>query len=78
MPDISKLPEVADIFQISIDELLGEKAPLVESAIHNELETYIEKTEVTEKEIRDVLPILKPEQTDTIMEKVDVTKFKDI
>lgn len=30
MPDISKLPELARILDVSIDELLGEKSELIE------------------------------------------------
>ncbi len=44
MPDISKLPELAELFHISVDELLGEKSSLLNSAINHELKEYVEKT----------------------------------
>lgn len=31
MPDIAKLPELAELFHTIVDELLGEKSGLVES-----------------------------------------------
>ena len=37
MPDISKLPELAEIFGISVDELIGEKSLLVEAAINDNI-----------------------------------------
>ena len=40
MPDISKLPELAEIFGVSLDELLGEKSSLVEAAVENRLEEW--------------------------------------
>ena len=33
MPDISKLPELAELFGISIDELLGKKSELISNII---------------------------------------------
>ena len=32
MPDISKLPELADLFGTTIDELLGRHSPLIQKA----------------------------------------------
>ena len=41
MPDISKLPELASLFNVTIDELLGEKSELVERAVKDELKEYL-------------------------------------
>ena len=78
MPDISKLPELAEIFHISVDELLKGKASLVTAVLDDTVDTYIEEGKVTEQEIADTLPILKPEQAKKILEKADVSKFHDI
>ncbi len=41
MPDISKLPELAEILDVPLDELLGEKSALVESVLHQNIEEVI-------------------------------------
>ena len=78
MPDISKLPELAEIFHISVDELLKGKASLVTAVLDDTVDAYIEEGKVTEQEIADTLPILKPVQAKKILEKADVSKFHDI
>lgn len=78
MPDISKLPELADIFHISVDELLNGKAPLVEAVLNDTIDEYMEAGNVTEQEIADTIPLLKPEQAEDIMEKTDVSSFTDL
>jgi len=78
MPDISKLPELAEIFHISVDELLNGKAPLVEAVLNDTVDEYIEEGNVTEQEIADTLPLLKPEQAEEIVDKVDLSKFHNI
>lgn len=62
MPDISKLPELAEIFGVTLDELLGEKSPLIEAAVEDRLEECVEKQEVKKEEVEKVLPLLKPDQ----------------
>ena len=42
MPDISKLPELAEIFHISVDELLNGKAPLVKAVLNDTIDEYME------------------------------------
>ena len=37
MPDISKLPELAELFGISIDELLGKKSELITNIIEGDI-----------------------------------------
>ena len=78
MPDISKLPELAEIFQISVDELLNNKVPLVQAVLSDTVDKYMEDGNVTEQEIADALPLLKPEQAEEILEKTDVSKFHSI
>lgn len=71
MPDISKLPELAEIFGVSLDELLGEKSSLVEAAVEDRLEECVKSGEVVEEEIEDVLPILKPKQIQNMAANAD-------
>ena len=71
MPDISKLPELAEIFGVSLDELLGEKSSLVEAAVENRLEECVKSGEVAEEEIQNVLPILKPKQIQNMAANAD-------
>ena len=78
MPDVSKLPELASIFHISIDELLNGKASLIESVIEGTVDTYIEEGKLTEDEVSDVLPLLKPTQAKDILEKTNVSSFENI
>ncbi len=68
MPDIAKLPELVEIFNLSLDELLGEKSALVEAAVNDNIAECMEKNELSEKEIDNVLPILKPSQVNTMVE----------
>jgi len=78
MPDISKLPELAEIFHISVDELLNGKAPLVEAVLNDTIDECMEDGNITEQEIADTLPLLKPEQAEEILEKADVSTFTDL
>ncbi|MBP3568389.1 MAG: helix-turn-helix transcriptional regulator [Lachnospiraceae bacterium] len=78
MPDISKLPELAEIFHISVDTLLNGKAPLVEAVLNDTVDKYMEEGTVTEQEIADTLPLLKPEQAEEIVEKADITSFVNL
>ena len=71
MPDISKLPELAEIFGVSLDELLGEKSSLVEAAVEDRLEECVKSGEVAEEEIQNVLPILKPKQIQNMAANAD-------
>ncbi len=71
MPDISKLPELAEIFGVSLDELLGEKSSLVEAAMEDRLEECVKSGEVAEEEIQNVLPILKPKQIQNMAANAD-------
>ena len=69
MPDISKLPELADIFGVSIDEILGMRSELVNSAAEGRLEEYVKDNTITPKELNRAAVVLKPEQVDIAMSK---------
>ena len=53
MPDISKLPEISAILDISVDELLGKEAPAVQAALTNVTEVTL-----TPEDIAEAAPIL--------------------
>lgn len=74
MPDISKLPELAAVFGISVDELLGERSVLVEAAVNDDLVECIAQNEISEEEIDSTLPLLKPSQVETIVKDSDLLK----
>ncbi len=72
MPDISKLPELSEILEVSIDELLNDGKPLelVKNIIKGTENEYIEEEKISIDTVAEVAPILKPRQTDVIVDKV--------
>ncbi len=78
MPDISKLPELAEVLNVSLDELLGEKTILVEAAINDSVEEVITNCDACAEEISEILPILKPEQINSLVKVVKEDDFKAI
>ena len=52
MPDISKLPELAELFGITVDELLGCKSELLESIVNENTEDYLNKNTVSADELK--------------------------
>ena len=74
MPDIGKLPELAQLFGVTIDELLGEESPV----IHAVMEDKIEECAITPEELSAVAPILRPEQVDTLFEKLPQVSWEEI
>ena len=71
MPDISKLPELAEIFGTSIDVILGAKSELIESAAEGKLEEYVSENKVSVEELKEAAPILKPDQVERVVGSVD-------
>ena len=78
MPDISKLPELASLFDVTIDELLGEKSELVESAAKGDIKEYLEHNDISSEEIRKVAPVLRPNQVDAIYESKKINDLQEI
>ena len=78
MPDISKLPELAKIFNVSVDELLGENSKLVHFAMADQVDQYVVENQITSEELKTHIPILKPSQVETIMGKTDFSTFDEI
>lgn len=75
MPDISKLPELAEIFHVTTDELLGEASgELVRSAAKGEMEQYMEVNSVSVEEFVQVASLLSPVQAEAGFEKLTEQK----
>ena len=72
MPDIAKLPELAERLDLSIDELLtdGEPAKLVRHILDGDEEQYVKEAAVQPDTLADVAPILNARQTEKIMDAV--------
>ena len=80
MPDISKLPELAELFSVTIDELLNGRSVIIEKAAYGKLDEHLEELEkagesISVEEVADAAPILQPKQlekiTDRLMEPVE-------
>ncbi len=67
MPDISKLPELSELFGVTIDHLLGRSSALVEKAIQGKLE---ELPVITVEELASTAPLLPPRQIDTLTDSL--------
>ena len=83
MPDISKLPELAELFNISIDFILGSNnekyAKIVNTVIEEEKSGHSSAIPFESDEINEVIPLLKPEQAKKLYENVpDIKSLKDI
>jgi len=76
MPDISKLPELAELFGTTIDALLGCHSPLIEKAAEGKLE---ELPELTVEELTETAPLLPPKQVDNLADKLlELSNFPDM
>ncbi len=72
MPDISKLTELTVTLGVSIDELLGNEKPakFVKHILEGTEDAYIFNDNVTASSVVEIAPILKPEQTQNILESI--------
>ena len=71
MPDVSKLPELADIFSVSVDELLGRQAPpIVTHAMKDDLDEYLQSAPVSLPEAAQVAPVLLPGHMEQITDQL--------
>jgi transcriptional regulator with XRE-family HTH domain len=68
MPDIAKLGELADIFGVTIDELLGngENARIAETLLNGEPLPE----EISAEDFLDIAPLVKPRQAEKLWESV--------
>lgn len=77
MPDIAKLGELADIFGVTIDQLLGNEkgAQVVEKLIHKEPVAQ----DLSAEEFLEVAPLVKPRQAEKLWENVrEEVSLKDL
>lgn len=72
MPDISKLPELAEIFNVGIDEILGEGkgSQFIGSVLDNKTEDYFQQNAVSAEELSELAPLLQLEQIGEAFEHV--------
>lgn len=70
MPDISKLPQLAELFGCTVDELLDGKSELLNSAMADGLQEYAENNEISREELDAAAPILKPDQLEQLANSV--------
>jgi len=70
MPDISKLPELAQIFNHSIDEILcnQQSTKIIENIIGDKIED-----EISMEDFKSVAPLLKPTQISEISKGINIT-----
>ena len=78
MPDISKLTTLTTALNINIEDLLEDKKPveLIKHVIGGTEDSYIERNKVTADDLVEVAPILKPTQTQSILQKI-ITETDD-
>lgn len=77
MPDISKLPEIAQIFNTSIDYILGNESTtkLIKNIINSDLTNDI----IDVEQFKDIAPILKPTQINKISSEIsDIGNISDL
>jgi transcriptional regulator with XRE-family HTH domain len=79
MPDISKLPELAKLLGCSIDELLtdGEVNNLIKHVVNGDAEEFVQQNKVSVQTIGEIAPILKPKQTESLMDCILEQKEED-
>lgn len=78
MPDISKLTTLTTALNINIEDSLENTKPvkLIKHVIGGTEESFIEKNKVTTDDLVEVAPILKPTQTQSILQK-NITETDD-
>ena len=78
MPDISKLPQLAELFGCSVDELLNERSGLLHSAMADDLEEYVENNDIPREELEAAVPLLKPGQVEQIADGLLKTNDRNL
>ncbi len=68
MPDTAKLPELAKLFGVTIDSILGEHAQAVTTIIEGD----INQSNISPEELDTIAPVLKPSQIENIFENVNI------
>ncbi len=70
MPDIVKLPELAQVLDMSLDSLLGygEPAELLKHAAEGKTEEFVREKKVPQQVFEEVAPMLPPKDADVVFE----------
>lgn len=73
MPDIGKLPELAQALGVSVDELLGggRGGELIRSVMDGSEELFVKTQRVTLSEAGEAAPLLKPRQVKRIVQAIE-------
>lgn len=76
MPDIGKLPELAQALGVSVDELLGggRGGELIRSVIEGSEESFVMNERITLSEAGEAAPFLKPKQVTRIVKAIEEEK----
>jgi len=76
MPDIGKLPELAQALGVSVDELLGSGrgGELIRSVIDGSEESFVKNERITLSEAGEAAPFLKPKQVTRIVRVIEEEK----
>lgn len=76
MPDIGKLPELAQALGVSVDELLGSGrgGELIRSVIDGSEESFVKNERITLSEAGEAAPFLKPKQVTRIVKAIEEEK----
>jgi len=71
MPDISKLPELAEIFNVSIDDILGNayKAKIIDMIVSGNISEISQDERINVNDLINVAPILKPAQINEVFKQ---------
>ena len=73
MPDISKLPELAEIFCVGIDEILNNEkgTQLIKTIVESDQQEVLEYLEVSKEAFINAAPLLEIEQADSIFKTIE-------
>lgn len=69
MPDISKLPEIAELFSTSIDEILGKRNDVLTEISEG---NKIEFEKYSEEEIDEAATVMQPQQIAKMIDMIDI------
>ena len=73
MPDISKLPDISQVLNTPIDDLLdnSKQVELVKNVLNQNTSTYTGENKLYIDEVAEVAPMLKPSQVNNLVEHVE-------
>ena len=69
MPDVSKLPELANIFNVYIDDILGNNRGI--KIIENIIEDNIDESQISIDDFKEIAPLLQPSQIYEISDRIN-------